>query len=123
MKNIVKLIDPDIIYNKFFGDQSPDDMRDLIGENQRIVRELIGQNIKPKYLGDISELKHLSIEARKMAIESFKRTTKYEKVAIIGANKIFKYLISFMSIGLFSIGNIKLFESEGEATNWLHKDA
>lgn len=119
MKNVIKLLEGDIVYNKFFGDQDENSMGELIAENHKLVQELVSQGAQPKFLGDIAEMGKLSSKARKMAVESFSKSTKYQKVAIIGANRFYGYLINLMSKGLAAIGDVRTFSSEKAAMDWL----
>jgi hypothetical protein len=104
------------VRQRVVGDMDAEDFKRLDDETAKVAQELPDPQ-RVKILFDARESKKASYQARRAAIETLRRPTLY-RMAAFGALPIGRLMMRFV-IMVSGVKNVRMFEGEKEAIEWL----
>jgi hypothetical protein len=116
--NRVWLRSDGIIETQYVGDQTPESIRGVVDTTAEIVKKL-GREQRPVYiLVDVSGMGRITAPARAAGFSAL-RKVPFQRVAIYGATRILRYIITFIVQAARKTNSARVFESRTDATDWL----
>jgi hypothetical protein len=104
------------IRQRFVGDLDADDFKRLDNETAKVVEQLPDPR-RVRILFDARESRKASYQARRAAIETFRRPALY-RLAGFGAGSVGRIMMRFVIL-VSGAKNVRMFEAEREAIEWL----